>query len=40
MQKDKDTNCPKTEAQNYIDITDPEAASKAFIASEIFTRKY
>ena len=40
MKKDKNTNCPKTEAQNDIDLTDPEAARKAFIASEIFTRKY
>ena len=40
MKKDKETNCPKTEAQNDIDLTDPEAARKAFIASEIFTRKY
>ena len=40
MKKDKDTNCHITEAQNDIDLTDPEAARKAFIASEIFTRKY
>ena len=40
MKKDKNMNCPITEAQNDIDLTDPEAARKAFIASEIFTRKY
>ena len=40
MKKDKETNCPITEAQNDIDLTDPETARKAFIASEIFTRKY
>ena len=40
MKKDKDKNCPIIAAQNDIDLTDPEAARKAFIASEIFTRKY
>ena len=40
MKKDKDTKCPIDEPQNDIALTDPEAARKAFIASEIFTRKY
>ena len=40
MKKDKDTKGPIEEAQNDIDRTDPDAARKAFIASEIFTRKY
>ena len=40
MKKNKDTKCPIEEAQNDINLTDPEAARKAFIASEIFTRKY
>ena len=40
MKKDKDTKCPIDEAHTDIDLTDPEVARKAFIASEIFTRKY
>ena len=31
---------PSKAPQIDIDLTDPEAARKAFIASEIFSRKY
>lgn len=41
MKKDKkDAVKPEAAPQPDIDLTDPEAARKAFIASEIFSRKY
>ena len=40
MKKD-DTQAPSSiEEKLTIDLTDPEKARKAFIASEIFNRKY
>lgn len=41
MKKDnKEAARPSEAPQTDIDLTDPEEARKAFIASEIFTRKY
>lgn len=38
---EKRDNRPEAEASRIeIDLTDPEAARKAFIASEIFNKKY